>query len=166
MKYMRLIPCIALLLLVTPATNVKAQIRDPILSTRTAITTAPDTTILALTHRIEALESTIAQLQQKLAFIKSVNPLVLDPGADVTIKGGRVSLEAQNSLDVKAGSNSTIQSWGNLIVESKGMLDLKGMQVRHNAGTMPVACTPPYAGGGNALPGPCSLNVLVPPPFQ
>ena len=167
MKCMRFIPCIALLLLVTPATNATAQIRDPTILSRT-IAPAPDTGITALTRRIEALEATVAQLQQKLAFVKSVSPLVLDPGtgADVTIRGWRVSLEANADLDVKTGSNATILAWGNLTVESKNLLDLKGLTVRHNSGTMAIACYPFASGTYGAAVGPCSSKVLVPPPFQ
>ena len=162
MRYLRLILC---LISVAYTSSANAQIRESI-STRIGTTTTDTTTTIAsLSTRIQALESTIAQLQQKLAFIKSVSPLVLDPGADVTIRGGRIALEAQTNLDVKAGSNSTIQAWGNLIVESKVALDLKGMPVRHNAGTMSVVCAP-VGGATFGTPGPCSANVLVPPPFQ
>ena len=168
MKCMRLIPCIALLLLVAPLPSANAQIRDP-LTSRIAPASGPDTSAAALLKRIEALESTIAQLQQKLAFVKSVNPLVLDAGVntgvDLTLRGARVTVEASN-FDLKAGASSTISSQGTLTVEARDILDLKGLMVRHNAGTMSIACYA-YSNGqyANAV-GPCSGKVLVPPPFQ
>ena len=184
MRYMRLTLALALLIFFTCPKDTDAQIRDPILGTRTAITTAPDTTILALTHRIEALEALVAALQQKTAFIKSVNPLVLDPGADVTILGGQISLEARTTmnlrggtnteiragnqllvnssgpLDVRGGSGLTLRSGSSLLVEAGSMLDLKGSMVRHNGGTAPVACAVT-----NAVVA-CSGTVGVPPPGQ
>jgi hypothetical protein len=130
------------LLLATPAANASAQIRDPILGTRTAITTSPDTTILALTHRIEALESLVAALQQKTAFIKSSNPLVLDAGSDLTIRGNAVVVEAGTTLGIRSGSNASIMSSSRLDILASTILDLSGRPVRHNGGTSPIACAP------------------------
>jgi len=139
---MRLIPCIALLLLVMPATTASAQIRDPILGTRTAITTSPDTTILALTHRIEALESLVAALQQKTAFIKSSSPLVLDAGSDLTIRGNAVVVEAGTTLQIRSASNASMMSSARLDIVANTILDLSGRPVRHNGGTSAIACAP------------------------
>jgi hypothetical protein len=139
---MRLIPCIALLLLVTLATNANAQIRDPILGTRTAITTAPDTTILALTHRIEALESLVAALQQKTAFIKSASPLMLDAGSEnLTIRSANaVVVEAGSTLGIRAGSSASLTSSSSLYISGATTLDLYGRPIRHNGGGTPLAC--------------------------
>ena len=74
MNYTRHVLSAGLLLLFAQGTAAHAQIET--LRTRTAIA-SPDSTIDKLTKRVEALESTVAALQQKLAFIKSVSPLVL-----------------------------------------------------------------------------------------
>ena len=148
--------------------------------TRTAYTR--DTAIERLTKQIEALENTIAQLQQKLAFIKSVSPLVLDAGGDLTIRAGNVSFFAQSGLEVRAGTGMSLRSGNQVLLEAAGTMDLKGAAIRHNGGTNPVACSASTVGGqttvGGGLRGgehthaiaipiaPCSSTVTVPGPGQ
>ncbi|HZJ01334.1 MAG TPA: hypothetical protein VFD22_11795 [Gemmatimonadaceae bacterium] len=154
MRCMRLTLSIALLIFLTLPTNTNAQIVS-----RLSLT-SPDTTILALTHRIEALEATVAQLQQKLAFIKSVSPLVFDAGGDMTIRGGQISVEAAAAFSLRAGTNASIRSGNQLLVDAAGPLDLKGNNIRHNGGSVPVVCAAsvPFVA--------CSGTVGVPPPGQ
>ena len=157
MRYMRLTLALALLVFFTCPKNTDAQIRDPILGTRTALTTAPDTTILALTHRIEALEALVAALQQKTAFIKSTSPLMLDAGSEMmTIRSlNGVTLEAGTTLAIRAGSNASLTSISALNISAGTTLDLYGRPVRHNGGTTPMACALP---GTNQIV-PCDANV-------
>lgn len=193
MTYTRLVLFVGLLLSFARTTPVDAQIQT---LSRTAIATT-DSTIDRLTKRIEALESTVAQLQQKIAFIKSVSPLVLDASADaVTIRGAQISFEASGGLNARAGTtvdltagsnltlrgtgNTTIRSGGQTLVEAAAVLDLKGSSIRHNGGTVPVACAASTATGQTApasglsihahpvvLPvTPCSGTVGVPGPGQ
>lgn len=156
MKYLRLVLCIGLCTVFGRATSANAQIVS-----RLSLT-SPDTTILALTHRIETLESTIAQLQQKLAFIKSVNPLVFDAGSgvDVRIRAENIVFESGSALTLKAGTNMSVQGANQVLVQAFGVLDLKGSTVRHNGGSVPVAC----AAGSPVVA--CSGTVGVPPPGQ
>lgn len=136
-------------------------------------------TIDALTKRIQTLEGIVAQLQQQTAFIKSVNPLVLDAsGAAVTIRGGKFSLEGGGDFDIKAGGNATIRITSVMTVDAAAGLDLKGSLIKLNGGDRPVVCAGAMvngatgsAGGGRldhshpiAVPLPaCSATVLVPP---
>ncbi len=149
---------------------------------RTAITApAPDSTIDRLTKRIEALENLVAQLQQRTAFIKSVSPLVLDAATDqVTIRGGQILLEprtgftlragtdvgilAGNTLELRGTSNMTLRSSAQLLVEAGSVLDLKGSSVRHNGGSVPIACAASTVNGQTITP--CSATVGVPGPGQ
>jgi hypothetical protein len=145
-----------------------------IISTRIG-TTTDAATIDALTKRIETLESMVAQLQQQTAFIKSVNPLVLDAsGAAVTVRGGQMLLEAGTGLDIRAGGNATIRgssavsvdagtgldirAGGNatirgssaVSVDATAGLDLKGAFVKLNNGDRPVACAGAIVNGTTA----------------
>lgn len=178
MKCVRITPRVALLLLLAPAMNASAQITT--LSTRTAI--APDTTITVLTRRIEALEATIAELQQKLAFIKSVNPLVLDPGGDVRIRANQIELDAGMAFTLRAATGATINSSNTVLIQAGAALDLKGSSIRHNNGSVPIACAASTVSGQTAAGGglrsiehthgvtlpvtPCSSTVGVPGPGQ
>ena len=134
-------------------------------------------TIDALTKRIETLERMVAQLQQQTAFIKSVNPLVLDgSGGTVTVLGGQISLVATAGFDIRAGGNATIRGSGAVTVEGAGGLDLKGAFVKLNNGDRPVACAGVTVNGATAsssgrldhshsiaIPLPaCGSTVLVP----
>lgn len=158
MRCMRLILCVVPALFLASATTANAQILSP---SRLSVV-SPDTTIAALTKRIEALESTVAQLQQKLAFIKSVNPLVLDPGGDITIRGALVTLEAGNNLTIRSSAAASIRSGSTLLIEAGATLDLKGATVRHNGGSVPIACAASVVNGQTISP--CSPSVGVPPP--
>ena len=150
-----------------------AQIAVP---TRT-ISPTDATTIDALTKRIAALESAVAQLQQQTAFIKSASPLVLDAsGAAVTIRGGQISVDAASGFDIRAGSNATIRGGALVTVDGAGGLDLKGAFVKLNNGDRPVACAGVTVNGATAsssgrldhshsiaIPLPaCGSTVLVP----
>jgi len=157
---------------VASATIANAQIISP---SRIAIAPAPvDSTVIKLTQRVEALEAMVAQLQQKVVFVKSVAPLVLDAGGDMTIRGGQISVDATGALSLRAGtvlgvaagsdlnlrsySNTSLRSGNLLSVEASGVLDLKGSTVRHNGGGVPIACAP----SGTVVP--CNPSVGVPPP--
>jgi hypothetical protein len=121
-----------------------------IISTRIG-TTTDAATIDALTKRIETLESMVAQLQQQTAFIKSVNPLVLDAsGAAVTVRGGQMLLEAGTGLDIRAGGNATIRGSSAVSVDATAGLDLKGAFVKLNNGDRPVACAGAIVNGTTA----------------
>ena len=180
MTHTRVVLSAALLLSFAGATPAIAQLTTT-LSTRTAI--APvDSTVDKLTKRVEALESLVAQLQQKTAFIKSVNPLMIDPGADVNIRGTHISLEAGVGLEMKATTGLVIKSGNQIYLDATGLLDLKGSSVRHNGGSVPVACALSTANGQTATGGglrggehthgvglpvaPCSSTVTVPGPGQ
>ena len=158
MRCMRLILCVVPAVFLAGATTANAQILSP---SRLSVV-SPDTTIASLTRRIEALESTVAQLQQKLAFIKSVNPLVLDPGGDVTIRGGMLTLDAGSNLSIRSGAAGSIRSGSTLLIEAAATLDLKGATVRHNGGSVPIACAASVVNGQTVSP--CSTSVGVPPP--
>src|SRR5215208_3431279 len=139
MRYMRLVLCTVLSLFSARATIANAQILST--TTRTlSTTTTPDSTIYLLTKRIEALESIVAQLQQKTAFIKSASPLMFDAGGDLSIRGGQVSVDAMSTFSLRAGAGASIRSGNQLLVEASSVLDLKGSSIRHNGGTAPVAC--------------------------
>jgi len=135
-------------------------------------------TIDALVKRIETLESTVAQLQQQTAFIKSVNPLVFDAsGAAVTVRGGQISLEAASGFDITAGGNATVRANSLMTIDAAAGLNLKGSVVKLNDGSRPITCAGAMlngatgSGGGRlehthtiavALPA-CSATILVPP---
>ena len=132
----------------------------------------------ALVKRIETLEGLVAQLQQQTAFIKSVNPLVLDAsGAAVTIRSGQFSIEATSGFEIRAHSNATVRSGGLMTIDATGGVDLKGAVVKLNNGSRPVACGGAMLNATSAsssgrlehshplavpLPA-CSATVLVPP---
>ena len=163
MKCMRLFPCIALLLLVASVEKTNAQIREP-LTSRISTAGAVDTSAAALLKRIEALESTIAQLQQKLAFIKSVSPLVIDAGGDLTIRGNQVAVESQLNLNIRSGGAASITATSQFFIRSHASLDLAGLPLRLNAGNSPVACAPQSMGGQVVVT--CDPNVLIAPPLR
>ena len=135
------------------------------------------TTIEALVKRIESLENTVAQLRQQTAFIKSVNPLVLDAsGAAVTVRGGQILIESATAFDARAGSNVSIRASSAMMIDAAAGLDLKGSVVKLNGGSRPVACAGVVVNGQTApssgpadhshsvavpLPG-CGTSVLVP----
>ena len=177
MTHPRLVLSAGLLLSFASTTPATAQIST---LSRTAIA-APDSTIDKLTKRIEALESTVAALQQKIAFIKSVSPLVLDAGADaVTIRAAQVSFDVAGALSMRAGSNASIRAGNQMLVEAASVLDLKGASIHHNGGSVPIACAASVVNGMTAaMPGmsvhahpvvlpitPCSTTVGVPGPGQ
>ena len=162
----RLVIFAGLLLSFVHATPTDAQIET---LSRTAITTS-DSTIDRLTKRLAALENTVAQLQQKIAFIKSVSPLMLDAGTDgISIRGGQISIDAHGAFNLRAGSgaqiesgsdltlkggaNTFVRSSGQLLVQAGAILDLKGSSVRLNGGTFPVACAGSAANGQTASGG-------------
>jgi hypothetical protein len=149
MNYTRHVLSAGLLLLFAQGTAAHAQIET--LRTRTAIA-SPDSTIDKLTKRVEALESTVAALQQKLAFIKSVSPLVLDAGGDLQIRATQISFDANTAMSLRAGttlgvtagsdlnlrgfSNASLRAGAQMSVEAGTILDLKGSSIRHNGVTM------------------------------
>jgi hypothetical protein len=127
---------------------------------RKITTTSDATTVEALEKRIEALENLVAQLRQQTAFIKSVNPLVLDAsGAAVTIKGGQVLLEAGTVLDVRAGSNLSLRASSAMSMDASAAVDIRGSVVKLNGGLRPVACAGAILNGQTP---PCGSSVLVP----
>ena len=179
MSYSRLVLCLGLCAFFTSVRTADAQIET---LSRTGTSTT-DAAIAALTKRIEALENTVAQLQEKLAFIKSVNPLVLEPGGDLTIRANQISLDAGMGVSLRAGAGASIRSGSTLLIEAAATLDLKGNSVRHNGGTMPIACIASTVNGQTATGGgglrtgehahgvtlpvvPCSATVGVPGPGQ
>jgi hypothetical protein len=169
-----------LLLSFAGATPAVAQLTTT-LSTRT-LTAPVDSTVDKLTKRVEALENTIAQLQQKLAFIKSVNPLMIDPGADVYIRGTHISVDASVGLEMRAATGLAVKSGNQIYLDATGLLDLKGSSVRLNGGGVPVACALSTVNGQTATGGglrgaehthgvalpvtACSSTVTVPGPGQ
>jgi len=195
MTHTRVVLSVALLLSFAGATPAIAQITT--LSTRTAIVPV-DSTVDKLTKRIEALESLVAQLQQKTAFIKSASPLMLDAGSEpVSFRavefrfdagtgfnvraGTNVDLQAGSDLTLRASNNTTIRGSGPVLVEAGAALDLKGSSVRHNGGSVPIACAASAVNGQTGAAGglrgdhahtvslpiaPCSATVGVPGPGQ
>jgi len=167
MTHTRLVLSAGLLLSFAGAAPATAQITT---LSRTAIA-APDSTIDKLTKRIEALESTVAALQQKIAFIKSASPLVLDAGADaVTIRAAQVSFDVGGALSMRAGttvaltsgtdmnlrstSNASLRAGNQMLVEAASVLDLKGASIHHNGGSVPIACAASVVNGQTvAVPG-------------
>ena len=141
MRYMRLTLALALLVFFTCPKDTDAQIREPLISTRT-LASVTDTSAAALLKRIEALEALVATLQQKTAFIKSASPLMLDAGSEnLTIRSANgVILEAGTTLGIRSGSNASFTSSSGLYLSGATTLDLYGRPVRLNGGGTPLAC--------------------------
>lgn len=94
-------------------------------------TTGGDQQIFALQQQVQALQAQIAALQAVFKIAPNGAVTILSPTS--------VSVQAGTTVSIGAGQNISIQSPGTALVEGKGGLDLKGMIVKLNGGTKPLA---------------------------
>ena len=102
---------------------------------RSTIPTVPTLTIeqqvTMLRQQVQALQAQVAALQ---AIVKTT------PTGGITfISNDTISLQAAKNISIGAGAQLTIQSNGTALVEGKGALDLKGVPLKLNGGTKPLA---------------------------
>lgn len=97
--------------------------------------------------RVAKLEQRVAELEAQVEQLLSI--LEVD-GQDVAIRGRKVRIEGQQSLDVRAQTT----------VESQGALQLKGASITLNGGSKPIARVGSAVAGGVVSNG--ASTVLAP----
>jgi hypothetical protein len=98
--------------------------------------------------RVAKLEQRVAELEAQVEQLLSI--LEVD-GQDVAIRGRKVRIEGQQSLDVRAAQAT---------VESQGALQLKGASITLNGGSKPIARVGSAVAGGVVSNG--ASTVLAP----
>ena len=81
----------------------------------------------------------MAALQSVFKIASDGTVTILSP-ASVSIQAGKdISIGAGKNLSIGAGQNVSVQGNGTALVEGKSGLDLKGLPIKLNGGSKPVA---------------------------
>lgn len=95
--------------------------------------------LVALQQQVQTLQAQIAALQSVFKIASDGTVTILSP-TSVSVQAGKdISIGAGKNVSIGAGQHVSVQGNGNALVEGKGGLDLKGMPVKLNGGTKPIA---------------------------
>lgn len=95
--------------------------------------------LAALQQHVQALQSQMAALQSVLKIASDGAVTILSP-ASISVQAGKdISIGAGKNVSIGSGQNIFVQGNGTALVEGKGRLDLKGLPIKLNGGSKPLA---------------------------
>ncbi len=88
-------------------------------------------TVVLLQQQVQSLQAQMAALQSALKIASNGAVTILSPAS--------VSIQAGMNVAIGAGTQVSIHSNGTTLIEGKGAVDLKGVPLKLNGGTKPLA---------------------------
>lgn len=121
--------------------------------------TALEQQILVLQGQVNTLQAQVAALMSVLQVTQTGTTLhapvlTLSSPNEITIQSGKgITINAATGIAMKSQTGTSIKTAGPALVESMGVLDLKGNAIKLNGGAKPLATVGSAVGDGRILTG-------------